>query len=97
MTALELSNTRTHPVLWPQVAKKLVVETPPPTLVNAYLTEIAKGYGVLWSPPEEVAEDLIPSTDDDVDAPDGGVKVRGDRALCATLILKPPIGVYVAT
>ncbi|KAI6133614.1 DUF292-domain-containing protein [Pisolithus croceorrhizus] len=32
-----------------KVMKKLVVETPLPTLVEAYLTEIAKGYGINWS------------------------------------------------
>lgn len=33
-----------------QVARKLVVFTPEPALVDAYLTEIAKGYGVKWAP-----------------------------------------------
>ncbi|KAI6112440.1 DUF292-domain-containing protein [Pisolithus croceorrhizus] len=32
-----------------RVMKKLVVETPLPTLVEAYLIEIAKGYGINWS------------------------------------------------
>lgn len=39
-----------------RVMKKSVVETPSPTLVEAYLTEIAKGYGVNWSSPAAKAE-----------------------------------------
>lgn len=31
--------------------KKLALSTPSPELVDAYLFEIAKGYGVSWSPP----------------------------------------------
>lgn len=44
------------------------MSTPPPALVDAYLSEIAKGYGVPWSPPKP----------DDVndDNAEGGVKVR---------------------
>ena len=34
-----------------KVMKKLVLSTPPPELVDAYLFEIAKGYGVSWNPP----------------------------------------------
>jgi len=34
-----------------RVMKKLVLSTPSPELVDAYLFEIAKGYGVSWSPP----------------------------------------------
>jgi len=35
-----------------RVVKKLVLATPSAELVNAYLFEIAKGYGVSWSPPK---------------------------------------------
>lgn len=35
-----------------RVVKKLVISTPSPALVDAYLGEIAKGYGIDWSPPE---------------------------------------------
>ncbi|KDQ63062.1 hypothetical protein JAAARDRAFT_188683 [Jaapia argillacea MUCL 33604] len=35
-----------------RVTKKLVVATPSPELVNAYLSEIAKGYSIAWSPPQ---------------------------------------------
>ncbi|KAI9057029.1 DUF292-domain-containing protein [Trametes sanguinea] len=34
-----------------RVTRKLDVSTPSPSLVDAYLAEIAKGYGVAWSPP----------------------------------------------
>ena len=34
-----------------KVTKKLVLSTPSPELVDAYLFEIAKGYGISWSPP----------------------------------------------
>ena len=35
-----------------KVTKKLVLSTPSAELVDAYLFEIAKGYGVSWSPPK---------------------------------------------
>ena len=36
--------------------KKLALSTPSPELVDAYLFEIAKGYGVSWSPPALLAK-----------------------------------------
>lgn len=54
-----------------QVAKKLVVVTPSTQLVDAYLEEIAKGYGVPWTAPRAVGDDAVD------DAPDGGAKVSG--------------------
>ena len=45
------------------MTSKLAVETPPPVLVNAYLTEIARAYGVAWINPDEVA----PQQSDDAD------------------------------
>ncbi|KDN44803.1 hypothetical protein RSAG8_05276, partial [Rhizoctonia solani AG-8 WAC10335] len=33
------------------VTRKLQIATPSPALVDAYLGEIAKGYGIDWSPP----------------------------------------------
>lgn len=53
-----------------QVSSKLVVETPSKELVDAYLREIAKGYGVEWEPASSE------SKTDDGDGGDGGVKVR---------------------
>ncbi|KAI0962331.1 hypothetical protein AcV7_001199 [Taiwanofungus camphoratus] len=47
-----------------RITRKLVITTPPDSLVDAYLTEIAKGYGVDWSPPG------APKPNDDGD--DGG-------------------------
>ena len=37
--------------------KKLVLSTPSSELVDAYLFEIAKGYGVSWSPPTPLAKE----------------------------------------
>ncbi|CAE6355813.1 unnamed protein product [Rhizoctonia solani] len=34
-----------------RVTRKLLIATPSPALVDAYLGEIAKGYGINWSPP----------------------------------------------
>ena len=52
-----------------QVTRKLVTHTPPSELVDAYLGEIAKGYGVAWVPP-------IESKDDGGDGGDGGLKAN---------------------
>ena len=51
-----------------QVSSKLAVETPSKELVDAYLKEIAKGYGVPWSEPGS-------ANSDGDDTGDGGVKV----------------------
>jgi len=37
--------------------KKLALSTPSSELVDAYLFEIAKGYGVNWSPPTPLAKE----------------------------------------
>ncbi|KAH9837323.1 DUF292-domain-containing protein [Rhodofomes roseus] len=50
-----------------RVAKKLVVFTPAPELVDAYLAEIAKGYGVKWTAPSS-------TSDSDDTGGEGGVK-----------------------
>ena len=49
-----------------QVTRKLDVSTPSQALVDAYLYEIAKGYGVAWAPRKD---------DDEAEDGDGGVKV----------------------
>ncbi|KAI0718913.1 regulator of Vps4 activity in the MVB pathway-domain-containing protein [Cerioporus squamosus] len=54
-----------------RVTRKLDVSTPPDALVDAYLSEIAKGYGVAWSPPQRDGTD-----DGQDDGPEGGVKVK---------------------
>lgn len=51
-----------------KVVRKLDISTPSPELVDAYLAEITKAYGVQWTLPGENNT----STDDE---PDGGVKV----------------------
>ncbi|EJF67126.1 hypothetical protein DICSQDRAFT_176815 [Dichomitus squalens LYAD-421 SS1] len=53
-----------------RVTRKVEVATPPSTLVDAYLAEIAKGYGVPWSPPKpaDAADDV------NDDGAEGGVK-----------------------
>ncbi len=51
-----------------QVTKKISTDTPSSQLVDAYLGEIAKGYGINWTP-------ALPSHDDDNSGNDGGVKV----------------------
>ncbi|EAU92278.2 hypothetical protein CC1G_00497 [Coprinopsis cinerea okayama7 len=60
-----------------RVVKKLVIATPSSQLVDAYLTEIAKAYGVSWRPPGQ--------EDDHEGGDDGGVKVGDsyiENALC---------------
>lgn len=52
-----------------QVTRKLSTLTPPPKLVDAYLGEIARGYGIDWSPPGE------PKDEDNDNGGEGGVKV----------------------
>jgi vacuolar protein sorting-associated protein IST1 len=49
-----------------RVVRKLTTATPSAELVNAYLAEITKAYGVSWTPP--------PSTNGG-DGPEGGIKV----------------------
>lgn len=46
--------------------KKIEYKTPPPELVDAYLKEIARGYGLDWSPP---------GANDDDSGGGGGLKV----------------------
>lgn len=51
--------------------KKLVFATPLPSLVDAYLGEIAKGYGIDWKAPNGDTED-----GPDGDVSDDNLKVR---------------------
>ncbi|THG96947.1 hypothetical protein EW026_g4975 [Hermanssonia centrifuga] len=50
-----------------RVTKKISTDTPSSQLVDAYLGEIAKGYGINWTP-------ALPSHDDDNSGNDDGVK-----------------------
>lgn len=49
-----------------KVMKKLTLSTPSSELVDAYLFEIAKGYGVGWSPPTALKKegDVEPKEDE---------------------------------
>ncbi|KAH7922842.1 DUF292-domain-containing protein [Leucogyrophana mollusca] len=60
-----------------RVIKKLVIETPSPELVDAYLGEIAKAYGVKWTPPSSQSQDNHGG--------EGGVKEPGSKVLEAPL------------
>ncbi|KAI8981175.1 regulator of Vps4 activity in the MVB pathway-domain-containing protein [Trametes punicea] len=55
-----------------RITRKLDISTPSSALVDAYLTEIAKGYGVAWSPPS------VQRGDDG--GPDGGVKTSSNAS-----------------
>ncbi|KAK0481524.1 DUF292-domain-containing protein [Armillaria novae-zelandiae] len=57
-----------------RVVRKLDIAMPSPELVNAYLSEIAKAYGVSWMSPN------TPSSDDNIDdGSDGDVKQTAAR------------------
>ena len=63
-----------------RVLSKLKVETPPRVLVDAYLREIARTYGVRFpGDPIELSDDDEEEDDDD-DEPSGGVKVKALEA-----------------
>ncbi|KAF2676577.1 DUF292-domain-containing protein [Lentithecium fluviatile CBS 122367] len=64
-----------------RVIKKLRVETPKPELVEAYLAEIARFYGVPYGEPSE------PSDDDD--EPSGGIAEKADAELEPPLEAEP--------
>ncbi|KAI0652355.1 DUF292-domain-containing protein [Trametes meyenii] len=63
-----------------RITRKLDVSTPSPELVDAYLGEIAKGYGVAWSPPQPASAD----EHNDDGGPDGGVKAPSAETEKAT-------------
>ncbi|KAI9710871.1 MAG: hypothetical protein M1812_007323 [Candelaria pacifica] len=64
-----------------RVVKKLRVEPPDPELVNSYLKEIARTYGVQWPKRQETPE--IEDVDDD-ENPSGGQAVRNLEAPLST-------------
>ena len=51
------------------MTRKLSIETPPDALIEAYMEEIARGYGVPYIP-------RLPRDDDNGDGPGGGLAVR---------------------
>lgn len=65
-----------------RVVKKLRVETPKAELVDAYLTEIARFYGVPFG-------EATPEPDDDDDEPSGGIAEEADQELEAPLEADP--------
>lgn len=52
-----------------QIVKKIVTEQPPATLIDAYLVEITKAYGVPYV-------SSFPPQDDEDKGGDGGLAVR---------------------
>ena len=60
-----------------RVIKKMKVETPKEELVEAYLTEIARFYGVAYGEKKSEQDD----DDDDDDEPSGGIAEEADRQL----------------
>jgi vacuolar protein sorting-associated protein IST1 len=65
-----------------KVLKKLSVTPPPPELVNGYLEEIARTYGVDWpkKPKEEVGEPPAFDDDDDDENPSGAQAQKNSTA-----------------
>ena len=57
-----------------QVTKKLEFHTPDQKFVNEYLREIAKGYGIIWTPPEEDVP--VDTSNSPPGGGEGGAKVR---------------------
>ncbi|GMK54921.1 hypothetical protein CspeluHIS016_0115070 [Cutaneotrichosporon spelunceum] len=52
----------------PRILSKLATYTPPPELVDAYLSEIARGYGVAYDP---LGKDDIPPLEDEAEPASG--------------------------
>ena len=59
-----------------RVLRKLRVEPPEGELVEGYLEEIARTYGVAWPKREQTAKDDDGDGDDDDEPGDGGQKVK---------------------
>ncbi|QRV80282.1 regulator of Vps4 activity in the MVB pathway protein [Ceratobasidium sp. AG-Ba] len=76
-----------------RVMKKLQISTPSPALVDAYLGEIAKGYGIDWTPAvsgsaPSAPTDLKPNPDDkgDDDGGDNALGLEDDKAEVESLL-----------
>jgi vacuolar protein sorting-associated protein IST1 len=67
-----------------RVLQKLKVETPKPELVDAYLSEIARFYGVPFGEDKTVEDE-----DDDDDEPSGGIKEPAEGELEPPLAAEP--------
>jgi len=74
-----------------RVIKKLDIRTPPDSLVDAYLEEIAKGYKIDWKA-NPTTEDDKKEDDDDIGGPSGGLKdATAESRLEPALTAEPPI------
>ncbi|KAJ9110486.1 hypothetical protein QFC19_001612 [Naganishia cerealis] len=80
------------PVVPPRIVSKVSLYVPPQQLVEAYLEEIARGYGLAWRAPTASSTETIDDEatgacqDDDTDGPGGGVGVKeGDSKTKETL------------
>lgn len=74
-----------------RVAKKLSVEPPSQKLVQAYLEEIAKTYGVDWPPHSEELNEAQQEVDDEDDDGEGGAKEQPMLADGAPSTSKPTL------
>ncbi|KAI0660562.1 regulator of Vps4 activity in the MVB pathway-domain-containing protein [Cubamyces menziesii] len=63
-----------------RITRKLDISTPSSALVDAYLTEIAKGYGIAWSPPKPLDTSDRKGDGDDAGGPSGGAKESSEAA-----------------
>ncbi|KAL1985829.1 hypothetical protein VTN96DRAFT_7321 [Rasamsonia emersonii] len=63
-----------------RLVKRLRVRPPPPELVESYLREIAKAYGVAWPKEEATAEDKKETLDKPPDYPGDGDVAEGDES-----------------
>ena len=59
-----------------RVVKKLRVEPPDPKLVNLYLEEIARTYGVSWPRREQTPDPQVGDDNEDDDTPSGGQAIK---------------------
>lgn len=65
------------PVVPPRIVSKVAIYVPPKELVDAYLEEIARGYGLAWRAPASLNEAAAETGDDEDDGgPGGGVGVK---------------------
>src|ERR1700719_238253 len=64
-----------------QIMRKATLFTPPPELVSAYLQEIAKGYGIAWSPEGTKSET---GNNNEEESGDGVVKVDAAAKVSAS-------------
>jgi vacuolar protein sorting-associated protein IST1 len=64
------------PVVPPRIVSKVAIYVPPKELVDAYLEEISRGYGLAWRAPVSLSEGKTDAADDEDQGPDGGVGVK---------------------